>query len=482
MSHPVPTPDPSQYDTFRGDVCSHEWSPVSWLSQNRSDPFATDTADSPQVSELLDHAVQHFWSHLSPSHHFGSYNPVNALYLAHMQSSQMAYHSYILVISTNLDYLRMSSLRQNVFQSMRLRCIHAATTLVRELIDSMPPQPTRGDVPDELIGSILSLSCCHALPMKSANHPVSRFSSPLATAQCLDMWSATPFLESHRRAVVQLVKLKGGLEALDSIYLAAVVQLNDLIDASRKTRKPTWPWQNTVIASCSSSAVRPFVATALLTYDNDLATAFFPLTKYLPCGHELERAILAVAEATAMLKIYKHNITSRMAEMVQLRNRAQYFVLDLDPLPLLVGPDEKDKEYGRGRQCAAVHVPSFLYEVIRISLLIYNNLVLYPMSPATGVETRLATRLKFILCSGLQAQLWNVPQYTDLLLWSMMLGGISTEDIEDGKWFQTQYFELARDRNRLRSWFSTVESLSTFIWLDFVLNEEAEKFWATLPT
>jgi len=80
-------------------------------------------------------------------------------------------------------------------------------------------------VPDELIGSILALSTSDLINVKMTSHPASRFVSPLAAAQCVDMWSAIPFIESHRLAVIQLVKLKGGLNALDSIYLAAVVQL-----------------------------------------------------------------------------------------------------------------------------------------------------------------------------------------------------------------------------------------------------------------
>jgi hypothetical protein len=137
----------------------------------------------------------------------------------------MAYYSYMLGISTNFDLLYMIHLPQNAFHSMRVRYIHAATTLVREFIDLMPPRPAEGDVPDELIGSILALSCCHVVNVQTTDHPTSRFASPLARAQCLDMLSAIPFLESHRLALVKLVTIKGGLEAFVSNHLAALVQL-----------------------------------------------------------------------------------------------------------------------------------------------------------------------------------------------------------------------------------------------------------------
>jgi len=109
---------------------------------------------------------------------------------------------------------------------MRAKHIYAATKLVREAIESMPPKPKKEDVSDELIGSVLGLSSNHVINVVNRkDRPASRFKSPLAAAQCIDMWSTLSFIECHRLAVVQLVKLRGGLNELDSKHLASVVQL-----------------------------------------------------------------------------------------------------------------------------------------------------------------------------------------------------------------------------------------------------------------
>jgi hypothetical protein len=143
-----------------------------------------------------------------------------------MKSSPIAYYTYALVISTNLDYLWVTNPLQNVFRTMRAKYIHAATMLVRKAIESMNPEPRKEDISDELIGSVVGLSSNHVINVVNReDRPVSRFKSPLAAVQCIDMWSALPFIESHRLAVVQLVKLRGGLNELDSEYLALVVQL-----------------------------------------------------------------------------------------------------------------------------------------------------------------------------------------------------------------------------------------------------------------
>lgn len=143
-----------------------------------------------------------------------------------MKSSPIAYYTYALVISTNLDYLWETNPLQNTFQKMRAKHIHAATKLVRKAIESMPPEPRKEDISDELIGSVMGLSCNHVINVVNQKYrPASRFKSPLAAAQCIDMWSTLPFMEFHRLAVVQLVKLRGGLNELDSKHLASVVQL-----------------------------------------------------------------------------------------------------------------------------------------------------------------------------------------------------------------------------------------------------------------
>jgi hypothetical protein len=249
-----------------------------------------------------------------------------------------------------------------------------------------------------------------------------------------------------------------------------------LIDASRKTRKPLWPWLNFSTCVTQHSSAGNF-----LSFNGQLGTGLIPFISHASHRHELEQAIFAVIEVTAKLQTYRHNIGDHMVEMVQLRNYAQHLVLKLDPVPLfepLVRSEEREDNLFRTESNQRpMHVPNFLYEVIRTSLLIFNNIVVYPLSPASGVETKLAKRLRVILYSGLQARVLDVALYTNLLLWSMILGGISTEDREDAKWFQTQCYGLTRNDCQWQSLDSAVKLLSSFIWLDFVMHKETKKFW-----
>jgi len=89
----------------------------------------------------------------------------------------------------------------------------------------MPDNPSAEHVTDELIGSVITLSANHRINVVNRkNWPTSQFRSPLAGAQCLDMWGALPFIRPHRLAVVQLVNMRGGLDKL-GLTMAGVVLL-----------------------------------------------------------------------------------------------------------------------------------------------------------------------------------------------------------------------------------------------------------------
>jgi len=153
-------------------------------------------------------------------------HPVNNINLMHMRSSPLAYFTYTVVISTNLDYLRPTNTTRNKHEALRAKNLHAATRLVRRMIQDMSHDPSSGCVTDELIGSVIALCANHQIKVICrTDWPSSRFRSPLATAQFVDMWGALPFIQPHRLAVVRLVELRGGLDKLDSKHLAGVVQL-----------------------------------------------------------------------------------------------------------------------------------------------------------------------------------------------------------------------------------------------------------------
>lgn len=224
-------------DLNEDEACDEEEIFNDWIAfitfrtgQGRTDPFArwpveADESKS-QISQLIDHATSGFWSLLTPHDEFGPRNPSNYIYLEHMYHSVLAFYSYTIAISHNFDFLSDLPPAAKQYRSLRAKHLHAATKSVRKYIESLPASPRPEQIPDELIGSVITLAANYRVTVYSRESRLkTKFQSPLATLQCLDMWGLLPLLPPHRLAVIQLVNLKGGLRGLRSKDLAGVVQL-----------------------------------------------------------------------------------------------------------------------------------------------------------------------------------------------------------------------------------------------------------------
>lgn len=223
----------------------------------------------------------------------------------------------------------------------------------------------------------------------------------------------------------------------------------------------------------------PFEPAILASTEKHLTSGFVKITAGLPWHVAMETTISAVAKVVEALEIRPQNATSVTVTLVELRNRAQHLVLSLPCIPSFVnsGNGYQDNKPQTEHRFGGADRSGLLYEIIRISLLIYNNLIVYPMSLSTGLETRLAKKLKCLLLPFFSHEAFTSGAYDDILVWSIMLGGISTEDIRDREWYQYWYCNVTRNYANLKRWRCVEDLLSSFLWLDFVLNEEAVKFW-----
>jgi len=100
---------------------------------------------------------------------------------------------------------------------MRLSYKTETIKLVNQMLSNLDK-----DVPDELLAAVLVLASQG--PRINAGK-VSRFQSPLATAQCLDHQGNLSFEPEHVRGMITLVQLKGGLHNIKMRGLADIIAL-----------------------------------------------------------------------------------------------------------------------------------------------------------------------------------------------------------------------------------------------------------------
>lgn len=410
-----------------------------------------------------------------------------------MKTSPLAYYGYCLSLSTACDYLSIQSSQRQRFESFRARHIHATTRIVRKTLKNMPENPDSQHISDILLGSVLGLSTNHHIRVVlKKDRPVSRFRSPFAKAQYIDLYGGIPFVKAHWFAVVQMVNIKGGLGALGSPYVSITCQMCahkffgrkrtdsyprvDLIDASFTSSTPMFPYGNYMLPI--PQLQWPYRSLDSLTMNLTSSFERLPIDMLQHCN--LNMTISAIAEVTGTLeKYYIENLPdSSWAYMIELRTRAHHMTLSLRcSLYRGRGPSTEAGPSTNAETKTRNTLPRYLFAIIRRSLLIYNNLVIYPMPVMSGVDVRLATSLKQVLELLLEAYPNIREEWGDLLLWSMILGGISDYYGTEREWYVVQCKQLLGLRPDLRKWVSLEQMLTSFLWLDFVLNEEAIKFW-----
>lgn len=182
----------------------------------------------------------------------------------------------------------------------------------------------------------------------------------------------------------------------------------------------------------------------------------------------LVAALSAAANATAHLKAFVHDCqpAEQLMYLCDVRSRAHHLALSLT----------QDPDLGLAANQDLPHT-QLLYKLVRISLLIYNNLVLFPLPPVTGLDTALSLMLYNVCQEASQDYEICLASYPHVILWSLMLGGISDSKDTCKVWYQRQFARLLNSLE-LKTWAEVEHCLSSFLWYDLVLNEQAMSFWS----
>ena len=131
------------------------------------------------------------------------------------RTSAVTFYSFLYAISTHYDYVHHIHEAASSTALMRLSYKTETIKLVNQMMNNLDKE-----VPDELLAAVLVLASQG--PRIDAGE-VSRFQSPLATAQCLDHQGNLAFEPAHVRGMVALVQLKGGLPNIKMRGLADVI-------------------------------------------------------------------------------------------------------------------------------------------------------------------------------------------------------------------------------------------------------------------
>jgi hypothetical protein len=180
---------------------------------------------------------------------------------------------------------------------------------------------------------------------------------------------------------------------------------------------------------------------------------------------ELLRVLMLICNLTLAVDMHHRGaiFAPKIWDLALVRNAVHHRLSSLDPPPPSVLTSHTDS----------------LYNVTRLSAMIYNDLVVFPTSSLSGVQARLAYDLRKAL-GTIPSTTPNWLEQADLLFWCTVMGAVASHNIPiHREWFvQKIAAKMDDDSAGLHKWRTFRDFLSRFLWWEFVLQMRCYDVWS----
>ncbi|KIW71938.1 hypothetical protein PV04_00164 [Phialophora macrospora] len=455
--------------------------PRSVLSQTSKDPF--DAFPERRLPEIVEKVVQYAFDRIWPEMLCAVRGETLAIakseWKGHGLQDDLLFHVQVaLACGLNLALQNVPKVSEALALA-RLSHYSKAIRLLKHQIESLDNAPASEDLMMSMLILGVNADVEQATPEEA--HPA----SPLATSQYMHLYGRLTLMPTYATALHQLVEARGGIFKLRHLALADWLLLADLHHASRTGDRLRYP------------PIRPYysiVASAKHILDAQaevlsqrLGSGFHDLDDTLFTA-DLRDAVTKGVEATVALDHYYRyeNRQPRLVDVMLAANEAQRTFLDLFP------------KKGGGLE-------HFVHECCRLSMLIFSDMVLFPMPSCTRIKPRLADELRHLLetfddkvKATQDAGITHSTPFADMVLWALVLGGIAASFTDHRPWFVRRLRMTLRGQepdkvsvdsnassasaSALESWPSFRDRVTRFLWWDPVVDAPARDLWEAATT
>ena len=117
-----------------------------------------------------------------------------------------------------------------------------------------------------------------------------------------------------------------------------------------------------------------------------------------------------------------------------------------------------------------------VFNVSRLALQIYSEVVLFPLAGVYAGKRRLAVELCEALTRYKRSKSSDVDgKYTRLVLWAVVMGAVASEALELRDWYLRELNQITREENL--SWNDLKTSLTQYLWWDYTFEEHTRDIW-----
>ncbi|ETN42637.1 uncharacterized protein HMPREF1541_01794 [Cyphellophora europaea CBS 101466] len=424
-------------------------------------------------------------------------HPVKRAWLQCLLNHPVAFYALVYGSSQHLKFLHNG--REVVPRAALLRLSYKteAVKLINQALRDLHGRP----IPDPVLIAILSLgahgnesnhsAADDEASGNSTSSPQTRTTAPpnpLATAQLLNFYGALTQETAHMSALRTLLQHNNGTESITLPGLASAISLGDILNSTVTHRIPYVPHPGPLTPSVAA-------------YLNLLPS--LPLkTKSFPSGRQSAQLLESLTHSqalTAGLSSYlslssppppsppqpqPHSVTNpttapppTLEDLIISRNAVHHALLSLLPANGLWGPRFA------------------LYEALRLGMLIFSDLALFPLPAKTGVRGRYAGMLRealeCILGGGgggdagtrcREQQQKQGEMEAQGLAWACVMGALAVEggDGEESRRKKAWFVESARGWMEVWGvveWEEMQTMLQRWLWCRILLEGVGKAAW-----
>ncbi|OAG40682.1 hypothetical protein AYO21_05178 [Fonsecaea monophora] len=461
---PPPTSDDAaekQNSTTSDEDTSPPPNPRTILSAARTDPFANYTIPH-YAHEAMDHALSFTWPQCLPTDLEKIVIPFRATWMRLVMASPLVLHTFIFATTKQLLCLRGQKEDDMSQLAVRAPSIHQSEALnhARNEIESLEGGPPSDGMILAVI--ILAVNGTRRQHIPPQPHPV----SPLAKTQSLHLFSLLNVVEAHVKAVAQLVSLKGGLGAVDTYGVRDTLLLADIYFSSILGTRPGQVWP-TPVTNLVDAGLHSLDARAEHLV-SQLGTGFGPFK----LDDDLRVVLQLMCDLVVALDhhVRKGSHPPEWSDIILQRNAVQNKLLWLKP--------STHEEFVKA---------GTLNNITRLAANIFSDMVLFPLSPATGIKPRLAGELRRCLRT---LPILDIEEYgppSEFFLWVLTLGGIAASFTRHRGWYIEKLAEyygevlvLCKSGSGSESGSddSILKRMRPFLWWADVCDRPARLLWA----
>ncbi|OQV05731.1 Fungal specific transcription factor domain-containing protein isoform 2 [Cladophialophora immunda] len=455
--------------------------PSTVLGAGRVDPFnAYCTPDQPlMVHEMLDHAISYQWSLFAADDKPGSLLMARKSVMDTAIRSPLCFHTLVYAGAAHKAFHQSPAVDNSKSAVLRLTSKVEAIKSLRSALQSQATSLT-----DEVIFAMAILAIVgHGEKVTAAEKREKRTMSAQQDGQ---FYSSQEYEWRHMKAVIEIVKMKGGLHTIRLPGLAFALASFDIHTSIMFRTKPSFP-----LFMPSSPVINTWVTSQpgspASQRSPTLATGFSFLTDMdLPAAVELLNVLHAMRDLIVAFDSYQQGD----GEAPPIR--MIIFARNLNQHELLTLPDVSEELFSSSLAYVddpiilASHRALAIYEICRLCAFIFQITVLLPnLHDNIDVTIPYARRIKRCLqCATADLYLHRDPTYHDFLLWAAVVTAWSVRNTVLYDWFvdflvqHVSAERLGKEADiREYTGMTVKDMLARFLWLDSECETPCAEIW-----